>query len=389
MSDFDDDILNAALTDFRAGTMPRIAPMGAEAVIGTVRRRQRVRTVAAASALALAVLVPSGLLALQDRRAAPAGPGTSAPASIAPTAPSTVPSTSPPSGPPPVLDAPTDLANATFTLPAWPSDAPTDCRSGKITFHGGSAASGDVWSLLVRPGALSADVDGDGGRDTLVRVTCRAGESGFDQLVALSAPDGALHTLGRVVSAEEIVATTPGADGTVAVKVADMVQCCGMPPTHRLTQDRTFRWAGGQFQQVAGPQSFLVDQSYRDALTVGKAEAAVGAPSGGKQTGTVTVTLHNAGPRDIKNVTVMLSFVPAVTVTGKATGASCGSFAGQVSIEAPCSVGTVMAGGSVTFTVPISYSVTSDKPLWPGHFQIRSGDQRYDNWEHLDSAGFQ
>ncbi|MEV6924994.1 hypothetical protein AB0M46_10900 [Dactylosporangium sp. NPDC051485] len=376
MSELDDDILNAALADFRADAMPRIAPLGAEAVFGTVRRRRRVRTTAAASALALAVLVPSGLLAMQDRQAAPAAPATSAPAS---------PSRS--DGPPPVRDAPTDLANATFTLPAWPPDAPKDCRSGKITFHGGWAASTADWVLLIRPGALSADVDADGGRDTLVRVTCRAGDSGFDQLVALSALDGALRTLGQVVSAEEIIATTPGADGTVAVKVADTVQCCGMPPTHRLTQNRTFRWSGGRFEQTGGSASFLADSSYA-AVTVKKAEAAVGPPSGGKQTGSVTVTVRNAGPH-AKDVTVVLSFPTNITVTGRATGASCGSFGGQAVNEAPCALGTVPAGGSVTLTVPISYGATGDGSTWRGDFQIRSGDQRYDAWEHLDSVGFQ
>jgi hypothetical protein len=396
MSDIDrDDIVATAVEGFRRDGRALITPPGAQAVRRTVHRRRRVRTGALAALVAVLILGPSGAyLGYGRSHSGPLPPGTSAaptpsrPASPSPSPAPSQSSTGAPSTAPRAGDAPADLANATFTVAKWTYPNSGTCPSGRITFHGGQH-SGTSTSTLVILNVVQADVNGDGGKESLATVLCRLGEAGPKQVVALTAPAGTLRTLGQVfqstADAADVLALTPAANGRIDVRVGDIIRCCGTPPEYLLTQVRSFGWSGGRFRQTGGPTTFAADPSQAN-LTVRTATVAVGAPTNGVRTGTLTVVLHNGGPHRATQVALVLSLSQTITI-GSGSG-QCPPIPAGNQAEV-CHLGSVAAGADLTVSLPVSYSnQQGDTPGWYGSFEVRSGSTRYGGVRQFTFTGF-
>lgn len=327
MTDFDDDLLTGLVDGYRHDTMPMITPSGTEAVYRTVRRRRRTRTASLVAAVALAVLAPAATYGYAQGQHPPGPPAASTGVTGVTGSPSAGPSaadlrtpgpTVTTTAPAPAQDAPSSVSNATFSVPTWTNAATSGCPSGPVTFHGGASQN-----LTLTPYGR-ADLDGDGGKESLVLVRCRTAESGPSQVLALTAPNGTLHTLGKVFASTEdaadVLAVTPTGSGAVEVKVADIMLCCATPEAYQITQVRTFAWSGGTFRQTGGPTTFTADPAHAK-VTVTAGTVTVGAPVNGVRSGTLTLTVHNAGPHAATQVTVLvalsdMSSAPASSATG-------------------------------------------------------------------------
>lgn len=390
MSDFDSEgLVDDALAELRAEALPFITPPGVDAARVVVRRRRRTRVAALSVLLAVLVLAPVAAFGSIDRhsRPTPLQPSpTASPSSSAPASPQGSPSAAPDSTPsaarPAGTDAPTDLADAYLTVPAWDgSDAA--CPSGRTTFTGGHSP----WSGPARLTLLSTtavDVDHDGGTETLAVIWCERSDTGAGvgprQLVAIKAqPDGTLHTLGRVLrttitDAADIL-DVAGAGGRVQVTVADIVLCCATPKLQQLHQVRTFAWSGTAFRQIGGPTSFIADRDAAD-ITV-TASATVGAATNGKRSGTLTIVLHNHGPHAATQVSAEFEPQPYFSGTGGGSWSHCTALhTGDPA--AVCQIGTIAAGGSYTLTLPLTTTAGPDfSDKWFVYVQPRTGTKKY------------
>ncbi|HEY2670241.1 MAG TPA: hypothetical protein VGJ07_07675 [Rugosimonospora sp.] len=390
--DFDDRLIAGAVNDYQEATMNLIRPAGTAAAIATAKHRRAVR-VASLAAVAAAVMIGAGTAYASlgpGEHAPPPVPGNQSSTSASPSATGS-PSTSPsaagtPSGSPTTgtgTHGPDNLNNATLNLPANAAN-PTACLHGPTKFSGGVA--GQITRIEK---VLAADVDADGSSDDVVLLDCRPGEGALRQVVAVHrAVDGTFTTLGVV---QQISGQVKNVDdvkvngSNVEVRVGDAATTyTDGSVSLGVFQWRTYGWNGTRFTQTGGSTSFVADQS-ANHLTTTVSSLVFGKPSGGRRTGTMTVTVRNSGSRTVKQVSLVMAMVDATPVTPSVTCPT-------DSLGTPtCQIGTLAAGASktLTFTTSMSedeaqYQIAQGGLQYPNaDAQVRIGDQRYSDTKGL------
>lgn len=272
MSEPYDTELRAVFRDFAVTASAYVRPPGAAVAQQQAHVRVRNRRVLVSLVAAVAVLVPTGIVAvgqLTGSNSLPAPPATQSP-----TAPTTT-SPSPTVSPTPTVVAraaqgPGELANATLTV-SWRNPAASPACSGAVTFVNGMSGVGTPSVHILS--TMRLDVDGDGGEEIIAEIFCQTSQAGPVQLVAVR-PDAGLTTLGVVVESAPFDGNGwleppdgPGivnvldyvglSDGTIRVEVTDRFTCCGVPVESALRQERTYGWNGSSFDQVDGPTRFI------------------------------------------------------------------------------------------------------------------------------------
>lgn len=350
------------------------------------RSRQigRRRALASATTAAVAViLVTLGTWRLVPRTDAvpppPASP--SATATARPTAtprPSGSATPSPSVAPVP----PANLANETLDVPAWPQRGGVGACPTRFQLSQGKAAfaQGSIEVRLVK--SLAIDLNSDAVTETVAFLTCRGpSEGGVQQVVAYRGAAGALVVVGQVVgsipdlgSDLSYVEDVASAGAAVRVEVANGPQGSAPPTYYRVHQWRTFAWTGTTFAQTAGSTSFLADPSV-SPLSVTPGQVVV--PAGtGCVTATLTLKVHNAGPRAAGAVTVAVMHPYLDQNDCPQVPASQGF---QSSLA---DLGTVAAGQTKTVTLTIVHranaadSGTTNTSAY-NYVELRIGDQRY------------
>jgi hypothetical protein len=382
MSDFDREyLLLDAVHEFRAEALPYVHPAGTAAVRATVRRRRQARIAALAALIVVLVLAPVAAFAAigggdQSHPAvSPPASGTASPS--APPSPGAVQSHATPSTPPPP-QPPASLAGATFTLGEWRpvQGGPNVCPTGTVTFKNSVAQVANKAPVYLRQTAL-VDVDQDGANEVAVVLWCLNGQAGTYQALALkAAPDGTLTTLGEIwrsgLNGENLLTVTPADNGRVDLTLGDIVPCCATPDGVVLTQIRTFAWNGAAFTQVAGPTTFLADRSAVD-LAVSAPSVHFVAASGGKLSGTLTVTIHNKGPGEARQVSLLVWLDDTMQAGAGGDWGKCARV-GTSGVTSVCQLGDVAAGATVALTLPLVTDMTQGITLQP-----RVGDTKYDD----------
>jgi hypothetical protein len=170
---------------------------------------------------------------------------------------------------------------------------------------------------------------------------------------------GGVRLLGTVLPADAVpqvkaIATTPR--GYVRVQVADFPGEVGQPEPFAQTQWRTYGWADGQFTQVEGATSFPVNPKVTD-LAVSATNLVFDPPSGGQRSGTMTVTVRNAGASSVPfSVTVQL---PLYATLAAQPGCSLQAYPQVNNVN--CAATGVAAGGTKTFAVRINAPANADQ----------------------------
>lgn len=147
----------------------------------------------------------------------------------------------------------------------------------------------------------------NGAVETIAVVACRYGEASAKQVVAFDRnPDGRIVTVGRVVRTgdgfDDIRGVETNRNGSVEVRVADIVPCCGTPSYPRREQVRTYQWDGQRFGQTDGPTAFGKDPRLTD-LRMTMTHELVDVPGADTRRKLTTVfTVTNAGPVDAAQV---------------------------------------------------------------------------------------
>ena len=371
---------------------PPIASAGDEPANTAVRRRRRNRILALVLFIAAVVLAPMAAFASLGPHHSPATPpAASSTATLSAPPPSAQAASSPPSpGTSPVRtapNAPTDLNNATLTIPAWTGANESGCPSGPVTFNGGRAQPQNKDSLTLQQSA-AVDVDRDGGTETVVIVRCLPGPT---QVIAVKAHrDGSLSTLARVTrssfsDAQDTVGVSSAPNGRVAVTVGDIGICCETPRAQQITQVRTFAYQNGTFHQTAGPTTFSADTSYANVTaTAPTVTFADTEGSAGTRMGTLTVTATNHGPHPASSLTLLVG-MPLATPDSRSQGSwdRCQPLGGD-SVQL-CQIGSLGAGSSITLTLPLvvaGIDVPNPVPAngdvgWNAYLQPRTGSQKY------------
>jgi hypothetical protein len=301
MSDQDSIRLDAEVEAFRTAAAPYVRPPGMAQARATVARRRtvKVRAVAFCVVAALTVAIPVSLYAVAGRgRDLPIAPGsgtpTGSPATGSPTA---APSASPshePSQPDGriTLD---QLKAGPIQVPPW-GWAGNNCPSGRVRL-GSARNPGEAGVFKV----VYANLDGDPALETAALLACRLGEAYTGQVVALDRDaTGAIVALGQVVRATDqtqlIFDLTPGPDGQgVVVDVANEQACCGTPVSREHHRYVGYAWNGSGYAETGtvttpGPGNHVTD------LTITAGKVALGPVTAGRRRGSLTVTVHNAGP---------------------------------------------------------------------------------------------
>jgi hypothetical protein len=222
--------LAGALAGYRAATLPYLLPSpGAQAVRATVRRRRQTRLTVSAVVAVVGMVVGTMLVlgAGGGARPGPFGPTMRAPT----TAPLTT----------------SEVKNATITVPDW---GDSSCPTGTFRFTNGTyiypPSPNLIHDFTMKGDLAFVDVDGDGNAEAIVLLTYNTPTVSAEQALALTrGADGTIRTLGQVTSASRsrqstyITAVSAGDGGTVRVWWSD--------------QQRTYGWSHGRFSQVAGP----------------------------------------------------------------------------------------------------------------------------------------
>ncbi|MEU7651112.1 hypothetical protein [Micromonospora taraxaci] len=308
MSDFD-PLLRERLIAYRNDVVTQVAGPGPDHARHLLRRRRRMTAVAVAAVAVVLVVAPVvANAALRDDRnppvpaesVEPTPPPTSAPPTPTPTgSPSTT--TSPPSAPDGRISRAQLLATR-VDLPSWPSNlAEQGCTTSNVRLK--TNATDLFVSELANDAFRYGDVDDDGAVETLAVVSCRYAEASAKQVVAFDRnPDGRIVTLGRVVRTgdgfDDVLAVEINRNGSVEVRVADIVPCCGIPTYLVREQVRTYRWDGERFGQTDGPTAFGKDPRLTD-LRLSMSHELVDVPGADTRRKLTTVfTVTNAGPLD-------------------------------------------------------------------------------------------
>ena len=269
-------------------------------VRGMARRRQVTRrTMLSVAALALFTVPAVGFrLAAQETHPPsadrPPQEVSGAPTERPPDSPSTAASTSSATLQKPVTKA--DIMASSITIPAWPKQRDV-CPSGEVNI--GKLGAVSMEQQLSVGKVIGLDVDRDGDEEAVGIFSCGY-ENPSDQVLAVGRNDqGGLRTLGRVVASSDadplldVVDLRAGTDGAVDVNVGERID----PPEPEFVEKqwRSYRWNGQKFPQAGGEKQFTPLAPATD-LGISVTTGPFGAPSGGVWTGTVTVTVTNAGP---------------------------------------------------------------------------------------------
>ncbi|GGM41171.1 hypothetical protein ACFFX1_18305 [Dactylosporangium sucinum] len=308
MADLDDQLLAAAFADFRNEVAPYVRPAGTESAHATVRHRRRVRATVATTLAALAIAAPVGAYAAAggDSHGPPVQPADSVTAAVsgAPS-PSPTPSSSPSASVSPPAPADNripraELDKATLDVPDWASDAiVTGCVSGPVKFSGGAHFIRDSVHIYLDQ-VEYVDLDGDGGRETVIRMSCGDQTTTFQVVAFARADDGGIRTLGQVVrqtgEIRTICGLRAGTDGAVEAQVGDYATPlrCFEPGPHVQFQWRAYSWDGARFAQSGGPTSFPPNPKVTD-LAVAATDLAFRRAEGGGLAASMTVTVRNDG----------------------------------------------------------------------------------------------
>ncbi|WP_433313326.1 hypothetical protein ACQP0U_29420 [Micromonospora sp. CA-269861] len=314
MSDLDPR-LRERLTAYRNDVVTQVAGPGPDQARHVLRRRRRMTAVAVAAAAVVLVVAPvvaNAALRGDQNRPVPAE-------SVEPTAPSTsAPPTPPPTGSPtptPSANAPAapdgrisraQLLAARIDLPNWPSGMSAGgCTTSDVRLQ--TDTTDTYVSMLTDDAFEHGDVDGDEAAETIAIVACRYGEASAKQVVAFDRDlDGRIVTVGRVVRTgdgfDDIRAVDINRNGSVEVRVADIVPCCGTPAYLQREQVRTYRWDGQRFSQTDGPTTFGKDPRLTD-LRMTMTHKLVDVPGADtRRKLTLVFTVTNAGPVDAAQV---------------------------------------------------------------------------------------
>lgn len=400
MTEFQDTDLRAVFSDFADTAGRYVRPPGVELAQRKAHVRIRNRRVLVSAAAAVALLVPSGIIVATQMNGSNSLP--LPPATVGPTTPTVTPSptaTPSPTDPPEVVaqavQGPGELANATLTLSWTNPDAAPLCR-GPVTFTDGVSPEPpwvDSRSVHILS-TMRLDVDGDGAEEIIAEIFCQTSQAGPLQLVAIR-PGANPTTLGVVVESANFDGVGrldppdgPGivtildyvglSDGSIRVEVTDRFTCCGIPVESAVVQQRTYRWTGSSFAQVAGPTAFVADRAVAD-IQVSVPTLVFGAPVDGFRTGTLTVTVRNDGPQPAADVSVYLEHDFGIEVASGGDWGRCTSSQGRVTTSAVCTLGSLAPGQSVTLTLPMRRAFEQEAGESPalsdytGRVEVRAG----------------
>ncbi|MBQ1029210.1 hypothetical protein KBX26_04215 [Micromonospora sp. C97] len=313
MSDLDPR-LRERFTAYRNDVVTHVTGPGPDQARHVLRRRRRMTAAAVAAAAVVLVVAPVvANAALRDAQNTPVPaesvqptttPSTSAPPTPPPTG-SATPSAEAPAGPDGRISR-AQLLAARIDLPSWPSDlAAGGCATSNVRLRTDTTKT--YVSTLTDDAFEHGDLDGDGADETVAIVACRYGEASAKQVVAFDRDrDGRIVTMGRVVRTgdgfDDILGmeTTPA--GSVEVRVADIVPCCGTPEYLRRDQVRTYRWNGQRFSQTNGPTTFGRDPRLTDLRVTMTHQLEDGAGADSRRRLTLVFTVTNAGPVDAAQV---------------------------------------------------------------------------------------
>jgi hypothetical protein len=165
------------------------------------------------------------------------------------------PSSVPASPPPPGTSTPSapniravDWKHVTLVLPPNPDDP--HCPTGRTTTNGDWTAVRDK-RFYIGSALAVGDLTGDGSDEAVVDVSCTTGEGSGDgsgQLLAVTWRNGAWTGLGYL---------GPRGNDYVAVEIGGQRLTATIRQRYgQAEQDRTYRWNGQRFVQVAGPTTF-------------------------------------------------------------------------------------------------------------------------------------
>jgi hypothetical protein len=391
------DLIDSAFSNFREdGPMP--APLGTGAVRSTVRHRQRVRVMTAGALAALAIAAPITAYATGrlDSNGPPVVPGTTATVSESPTPEPTrvEPTRAAPDG----RISQTDLGNAMLDLPKWVEENanPDLCRAGRQQFSKGRTKAADEVSELSHIGTTAikkvvyADVDNDGAQETVAVLECITGELGVQAVVGFDRDDaGTIVTMGLVVGSDlegapkgrpEVIRDIRVAGTTIEAELGDLVMCCidhEKPVTNYHW--RTYSWTGTAFTQTGGPTAMPQNPKLTD-LSVQLLVAPVHV-TGTEIAGSLTATIHNAGPT--AQQPVLWLRVPT-GITFKNLPGNCRVIDG-FEVVLRCELPKLQVGKDTTFKVDFTGPVAT----FPVGTQIESVIHVYTNItdkEHDDEA---
>jgi hypothetical protein len=327
------------------------------------RRGLRVALVAALAVLVLAVPLALYLVLRDDSSGiAPVPEPSTGPSSSVSVAPSTAAPTATPA--PDGRISLERLRNATFSVPAWPTDNLTG-TSGRLTFHNGQVVvlADNRFPFerhIIIGGVAYGDVDRDGASETIVELDCVV-QGGSQQLVALDR-DGA----GNIVTMGTVVATTGEirvidstsvrvtGDGVVEARVGDFQRCCG-DETPQMWQVRGFGWTGGQFRQVGGPAAFPLNPSVTETSVSGS-DLVLGPAVDGIRRGILTVTVRHIRSTRPHHLVLYLSPAPGIERDGLAwPPARTNDPNAPIAVDLP----TPPTGGSASYTFAFRRPATS------------------------------
>jgi hypothetical protein len=261
--------LDEALQVYRKTAPTAFVPPPVAQLKRVARSRTRRRRAAGVGGIA-AVVVVGALLLANGLGVGPApqvgtshAPTTPAPSAIAPSAPSvaSVPGPTAGSAGAAALEVTrVDWQSAELDLPAHPDGS---CPQGQVKLRRGSVSVKGLRLSVepVEPGKplaplTSGDLTGDGAAETVVYVHCSrdsmedSGDGG-GQLLVVTGSAGRLVGLGYVGPQGEDYPAARVADGRLMVSVRERYG-------NQVTQQRTYRYAGSRFVQVAGPTAFPV-----------------------------------------------------------------------------------------------------------------------------------
>jgi hypothetical protein len=276
-----------------------------------------------------------------------------------------------PTGPPIAVPAGgLDLANATLDLPALPQNFLACQGQVSLVDNVGYAAGTDPKSAPGDPATVFAlhvtrewlgDVNRDGTPDTLAQVTCGNADTSLWQLVALTpGTAGAPQTIGQVVASGPAPAPASlfdvvVADGTVQAEVGDLAladpSVVDQLSTH---QQRSYKWNGHVFTQVAGSRSFPANPNFYD-LSVTTSPLRFGAASGGRRSGVLTVNVRNRGTGSAYQSQVSITMPATFSLTGPVSATqTCHSAPDPAGQVLTCDLDTMAGGASRTLYLTLS-----------------------------------
>lgn len=385
MAEYDESALRRVFTDYAAQVGGSALP-DSDGVRAIARRRHAVRVATVAVATAVVLAVPTAVLAISGRTGPPPTRPTQSQSAEPSTTPSAGAATPGPSGTPSRPAAPDGrislqkLTHSTLTLPPVPAGVQSMCPGGSFTMSGNPTrfpASANLGNTPVKAEyikiekVLYEDVDGDGAQETVALFHCYV-QGGSHAVAVFDRDDtGAIRTLGRAVLTDgtstwfvQDIRVDPG--GAIGARVGDVFATYTDQNQQSVEwQWRSYRYDGMRFTQVGGPTAFHPVPPETDLQATGGA-VRFGAPVNGVRTGSVTVSVHNAGPNRTPGVLMSIGVagqtpLPAPIRTS-VDGIYCTALTnGRNGIQ--CHLNPLAVGATRTFTVRFGAPVADDPVL--------------------------